>query len=149
MGGDVSGDIERSWHMERENWSLWALEISKPGELIRKGPIKEERTSPKGKAVLLSPPTPGPRGVSHLCTHHLSYASGLAFSSFSMSQLWFKAGRWVCTSKVSSQRKILTSVLAHTCWKTPCPSNRIIKCFLLMKSKAQDAQPSMKHYWCP
>lgn len=56
-----------------------ALETSRPGELSGKRPIKEEITSLKGKAVLLSPPTPGPVGFSHFCTHQ-RFVSDLALT---------------------------------------------------------------------
>lgn len=80
----------------------------------KKGSIKEEITSLKGKAVLLSPPTPGPVGFSHFCTHHQSSASGLAFSSFGMSQLWLRLGG-VCVHSETLHRGRFSLV----CWLTP------------------------------
>lgn len=93
-----------------------ARERSKRGELLEKGPMKEVVTSQKGKAVLLSPPTLAPVGFSHFCTHDQSFATGWAFSSFSMSQLWLRL-EGVCAH----------SETLHTCWKTLCQPNRI-KC---------------------
>lgn len=63
-----------------------ALEMSEPESSAGKPPIEEELTSLEGKPVLLSPPTQGPVGFAHFRTHP-SFAPGLAFGSFSVSQL--------------------------------------------------------------
>lgn len=106
----------------REGPGIWkrdaevcgALEMSEPESSARKPPIKEELTSLKGKAVLLSPPTLGPVGFAHFCTHHQSFAPGLAFRSLSVSQLWVGLGSMCVHSETVYTGRLL---LVH--WLTP------------------------------
>lgn len=105
----------------REDPGIWkgdaevcgVLEMRELGSSARKPPKKEELTSLKRKAVLLSPPTPGPVGSAHFCTHQ-SFAPGLAFSSLSVSQLWVGLGSTCVHSETVHTGRFL---LVH--WLTP------------------------------
>lgn len=109
-------------------------QMSQPGELREKTLIEEETPPLKGKAVLLSPPTPPPVGFSHFYTNHLSFESG--FSRFSVSQLWLRP-EGVCAHSES----LHTVRFPLGCWLTPAGKHSHsdkIKCFLLMKSKTHN-----------
>lgn len=92
-----------------------ALEMSEPESSAGKPPIKEELTSLEGKAVLLSPPTLGPVGFAHFRTHHPSFAPGLAFSSFSVSQLRVGLGN----VRAHSHQTVHTGRFLLVRWLTP------------------------------
>lgn len=76
--------------------------------------MEREASFLKGKEISLSPPTPSPACSSSSRTYHMHFALEFASISFSISQLWLRPGG-VCVHSVSSHKKVLNSVLAHTC----------------------------------